>query len=58
MTNLEAVRTMEPEALACILMCPRDIDDTVKRDKKCEMGANCIRCTMDWLGQEEEVKNV
>lgn len=55
-TNSDIIRSMTDAELACVIMCPKDIDGTgiygcEFSNKNAEM---CYKCSLKWLKQEAE----
>lgn len=50
-TNADKIREMDDEALAFIIMCPRDDGN---KCKNCGDVTTCIACCLDWLRESAE----
>lgn len=57
MKNIDKVKKLNADALAFILMCPSEFDDSFNRDEKedefcChEGGKGCTECIRKWLDE-------
>ena len=60
MTNADRIRSMTDEELALAIMCPAEYDLNFNKNEKCngEMNKNCYECSLKWLQEKREEKDV